>query len=161
MDDVRIVIANLISAVFSFLAPIQDFMTSIVVLFIVNFVFGLTADIVDGAGWKWKKAFKFFTHCLIFFALAASVYVCGHFMHNESGAIQCVTYICYVAIWAYSVNVFRNLKVILKGGTPLYKVVDIIYYVLTLKMVSKIPFLSDYLNNKEEKEENDEDDTEG
>lgn len=160
MDEVRVVIANLISAVFSFLSPIQDFMTSIVVLFIVNFVFGLTADIVDGAGWKWRKAFKFFTHCLIFFALAASVYVCGHFMHNESGAIQCVTYICYVAIWAYSINVCRNLRVIIKEGTPLYKVVDIIYYVLTLKVVDKIPFVNDYLNNKKEKEVKNEDDKE-
>lgn len=150
MDDIRIILANLISAVFSFLSPIQDFMVSIVVLFTVNFIFGLTADIVDGTGWKWKKAFKFFTHCLIFFALAASVYVCGHYMHNESGAVQCVTYICYVAIWAYSVNVLRNLRIILKQGTPLYKVVDILYYVLTLKMVSKIPFINDYINHQQE-----------
>ena len=146
MDDIRIILANLISAVFSFLAPIGDFMTAIVILFIVNFVFGLTADIIEGAGWKWRKAFKFITHSLIFFALAACVFVCGRFMHNESGAIQCVTYICYVAIWVYSVNICRNLKVVLKEGTPLYKVVDI-------KMVSKIPFVNDYINSKEDKHE--------
>lgn len=153
MDDIRIILANLISAVFSFLSPITDFMAAIVVLFIINFIFGLTADIVGGEGWRWKKAFRFFVHCLVFFALAASVYVCGHFMHNESGAIQCVTYICYVAIWAYSVNVLRNLRLIIKEGTPLFKVVDILYYVLTLKMVSKIPFVNDYINSKEDKNE--------
>ena len=151
------VIANLITAVVSFLSPIQDFMTGIVVLFIVNFVFGLTADVVGGEGWKWKKAFRFFVHCLIFFALAACIYVCGHFMHNESGAIQCVTFICYLAIWAYSINICRNLKNILKQETPLYRVVDIVYYILTLKVVEKIPFLKDYINHKKE----DENDTQG
>ena len=150
MDEFRMVFANLITAIVSFLSPIQDFMTGIVVLFIVNFIFGLTADMVSGEGWKWKKAFKFFVHCLIFFALAACVYVCGHFMHNERGAIQCVTYICYLAIWAYSINVCRNLRVIIKEGTPLYKVVDIIYYVLTLKVVDKIPFVNDYIKKMEE-----------
>jgi len=157
MDEVRMVIANLITAVVSFLSPIQDFMTGIVILFIVNFIFGLTADMVSGLGWKWKKAFKFFVHCLIFFALAACVYVCGHFMHNENGAIQCVTYICYLAIWAYTINICRNLKVVLRDGTPLYKVVDVIYYVLTLKVTEKIPILKDYVNNKKEVS----DDTEG
>lgn len=147
------IIANLITAVVSFLSPIQDFMTGIVVLFIVNFIFGLTADMVAGEGWKWKKAFKFFIHCLIFFALASCVYICGHFMHNENGAIQCVTYICYLAIWAYTINICRNLRVVLKDGTPLYRVIDVIYYVLTLKVVGKIPFLKEYIDKKEKDED--------
>ena len=146
------VIANLITAIVSFLSPIQDFMTGIVVLFVVNFIFGLTADMVGGEGWKWRKAFRFFIHCLIFFSLAASIYVCGHFMRNENGAIQCVTYVCYLAIWAYSINICRNLKIILRKDTPLFKVVDIIYYILTLKVVEKIPFLKDYINQKNERE---------
>jgi hypothetical protein len=37
-------------------------------------------------------------------------------------------------------------------GSGMHRVVDVLYYVLTLKVVDKIPFLSEYLKkaNKEE-----------
>ena len=126
MDEIKVFILNVIGAVLGFLAPIQDFMVAIVILFVLNFFFGLTADMVTGGEWSWRKAFRFFTHCFVFFVLAAAVFTCGHYMHNEGGAVQCVSY--------------------------MHRVVDVLYYVLTLKVVDKIPFLSEYLKkaNKEE-----------
>ena len=152
MNEVKVVILNIITAVLGFLSPIQDFMTAIVILFILNFLFGLTADMVTGGEWSWRKAFRFITHCLIFFVLAAAVFTCGHYMHNENGAVQCVSYICYVAFYIYGVNILRNTRHVLKEGTDMYKVVDILYYVLTLKIVDKIPFLSEYLKKKNNKD---------
>ena len=38
------------AAVISFFMPIGDFMLAMIVLFIVNFSFGLIADIVNGGG---------------------------------------------------------------------------------------------------------------
>ena len=154
MNEVKVIIVNVITAVLGFLSPIQDFMTAIVILFILNFLFGLTADMVQGEEWSWKKAFRFITHCLVFFVLAAAVFTCGHYMHNEQGAIQCVSYICYIAFYIYGVNILRNTRHILLEGSGMYRVVDILYYVLTLKVVDKIPFLSEYLKkaNKEQKD---------
>ena len=40
----------------------------------------------------------------------------------------------------------RNLRHMLLEGSGMYRVVDILYYLLTLKVVDKIPFLSEYLN---------------
>ena len=148
MNELRFVMSNVITAVISFLSPIQDFMTAIVVLFTVNFFCGLTADMVRHADWSWKKAFRFFTHCLVFFGLAAAVFTCGHFMHKEEGAVQCVSYICYVAIYVYSVNILRNMRNVIAESSSMYKVIDITYYVLTLKVVDKIPFLSEYIQSK-------------
>ena len=157
MNEVKVIIVNVITAVLGFLSPIKDFMTAIVILFILNFLFGLTADMVNGSEWSWKKAFRFITHCLIFFVLAAAVYTCGHYMHNEDGAIQCVSYICYVTFYIYGVNILRNTRHMLLEGSGMYRVVDILYYVLTLKVVDKIPFLSEYLKkaNKEQEEDGD------
>lgn len=146
MDEVRVAIINIIGAVLGFLAPIQDFMVAIVILFILNFIFGLTADMVTGGTWSWRKAFRFFTHCFVFFVMAAAVFTCGHYMHNQEGAVQCVSYICYVTIYIYAVNILRNLRHMLLEGSGMYRVVDILYYLLTLKVVDKIPFLSEYLN---------------
>ena len=146
MDEIRVAIINIIGAVLGFLAPIQDFMVAIVILFILNFIFGLTADMVTGGTWSWRKAFRFFTHCFVFFVMAAAVFTCGHYMHNQEGAVQCVSYICYVTIYIYAVNILRNLRHMLLEGSGMYRVVDILYYLLTLKVVDKIPFLSEYLN---------------
>jgi hypothetical protein len=73
-------------------------------------------------------------------------------MHNQEGAVQCVSYICYVTIYIYAVNILRNLRHMLLEGSGMHRVVDVLYYVLTLKVVDKIPFLSEYLKkaNKEE-----------
>ena len=150
MSEVKVVIVNIITAVLGFLAPIQDFMVAIVILFILNFIFGLIADMVTGGIWSWRKAFRFILHCFVFFVLAAAVFTCGRFMHNESGAVQCVSYICYVTIYIYAVNILRNLRHMLKEGTDMYKVIDILYYILTLKVVDKIPFLGEYLNKKKD-----------
>ena len=128
MDEVRVAIINIIGAVLGFLAPIQDFMVAIVILFILNFIFGLTADMVTGGTWSWRKAFRFFTHCFVFFVMAAAVFTCGHYMHNQEGAVQCVSYICYVTIYIYAVNILRNLRHMLLEGSGMYRVVDILYY---------------------------------
>ena len=156
MNEIKVIIVNILTAVLGFLSPIQDFMVAIVVLFACNFVFGLTADMVTGGEWSWRKAWRFFTHCFVFFVLAAAVFTCGHYMHNEGGAVQCVSYICYVTIYIYAVNILRNIRHMLLEGSGMYRVVDILYYILTLKAVDRIPYLSEYLKRTNEKKEEEE-----
>lgn len=154
MDDVRKFAINLILAVLGFLSPINDFLFAVALLFGVNFICGLLADIIEGGEWKWNKAFTFVVHCFIFFGLAAFVFVCGHFMHNENGATQCVSYICYAAFYIYSVNILRNLRMLVKENTPLRKLLDFIYYVLTLKICQRIPYWSEFNSNNSNNQDN-------
>jgi hypothetical protein len=65
-----------------------------------------------------------------------------------------------VTIYIYGVNILRNIRHMLQEGSGMYRVVDILYYVLTLKVVDKIPFLSEYLK-KSKKEADNEDIEEG
>lgn len=148
INELKIAILSIITAVINFLSPIQDFMTAIAILFTANFFFGITAGMVQNEEWSWRKAFLFFKHCLLFFLLIFAIFSCGQFMHREEGAVQCVSYICYVAIYIYSVNILRNMRNIIVKGSNMYKVIDITYYVLTLKVVDKIPFLSEYIQSK-------------
>lgn len=128
----------------AFFSPIKDFMTAAVLLFIVNFFCGLLADIVVGNKWKTKKALIFVWYCFLYFGLCAFVFACGHFMRNEEGAVQCVSYVCYLALYIYGVNIVRNLKKVVVSGSSMYRILDIIYYVLTFEFVKKIPYLSNY-----------------
>lgn len=146
MMDFRFFFASLFSAVMGFLAPITDFMTAAALLFAVNFIFGFLAGVVAQEGFKWKKAFTFFVHCFIFFGLITFIFMCGHFMHNREGAIQCVSVVCYAAIYIYGTNILRNLRFLVKNDTPLYKLLDYGYYVLSLKFCQNLPYWRDYMH---------------
>lgn len=147
-DSIRYFLMGLLSAMAAFFSPIQDFMKAAVILFIVNFVCGLLADVVHGRGWDTKKALVFVLYCFLYFGLCAFVFACGHFMRNEHGAVQCVSYICYVALYIYGANIVRNLKGVVAKGSSMYKILDIIYYVITFEFVNRIPYLSNYIDNK-------------
>lgn len=150
-DSIRYFLMGLISAMAAFFSPISDFMTAVVILFIVNFVCGLTADIVEGHKWSTRKALIFIVYCFIYFGLCAFIYACGYFMHNDTGAVQCISYICYVALYIYGVNIMRNLMKIVATGSALYKLLDVVYYVMTFEFVHKIPFLEGYFKQSNEK----------
>ena len=145
LDSIRYFLIGLVSAMAAFFSPIKDFMTAAVLLFIVNFFCGLLADIVVGNKWQTKKALIFVWYCFLYFGMCAFVFACGHYMHNEEGAVQCVSYVCYLALYIYGVNIVRNLKKVVVPGSSMYKILDIIYYVLTFEFVNKIPYLSNYL----------------
>lgn len=145
LDSIRYFLIGLVSAMAAFFSPIKDFMTAAVLLFIVNFFCGLLADIVVGNKWQTKKALIFVWYCFLYFGMCAFVFACGHYMRNEEGAVQCVSYVCYLALYIYGVNIVRNLKKVVVPSSSMYKILDIIYYVLTFEFVSKIPYLSNYL----------------
>lgn len=144
MEELRAIIINLVAVVFGFLQPISDFMTAVVILFAANFLCGLVADAVSGEGWRTKKALQFILHCFIFFGLAFFLFSCGHFLHNEAGAVQCVSYICYVAFYIYFVNILRNLCGIVDEKSRLFQLLNFLYWVVTLKFAERIPYLKEY-----------------
>lgn len=148
MNELRHLVINIITAVMAFLSPIKDFMMALILLFGMNFICGVLADILAGKDWSFRKAFTFIKHCFLLFGLAAFIYACGNYMHNQSGAIQCVSYISYLAIWIYSINIVRNMKLMCMEGTSMYKLLDIIYYIISVKIITKIPYLQEYVEQK-------------
>lgn len=141
MDDLKTIIVSVVGAIFALLAPIQNFMYAMLVLFSCNFCFGLVASIVKKEGWSTKKALMFFVYCAIFFVTACAVFIIGHLMGENEQAIAVVKIICYVAIYIFGTNIFRNWLQILVPGTAWYKFVDIIYYVLSVKFIERFDFV--------------------
>lgn len=145
LTQIRDFLGMTLAGLLAFMMPIRDFMTAMVFVFLVNYVCGLLADFVDGRRWSMKKTMVFFYHCFVFFGISAFVFTIGHFMHNRSGALQLISWLCYAAIWFYTCNVLRNLREIMIEGTTMYQVLGFLYYVMSLRMIEKIPFLSDYI----------------
>ena len=141
MEELKAYIIMVIGAVFTLLAPIQNFMYAMVLLFGLNFLFGLVAAQVKKEGWSTKKALMFIWYCAIFFVAACSVFVIGHLMDENEQAIAVVKILCYVAIYIFGTNIFRNWKNILTPGTSWYKFVDLIYYILSVKFIERFPLV--------------------
>lgn len=148
MEEFKFVICSVISGVMSMLFPIRDFMIAMIIVFSLNYIFGWVAGMVHGEKWSLKKSMVFFYHCTIFFVLTASLFITGHFLHNDAETLGVVKALCGVAIWFYATNIARNWQVMLVEGTTMYKVAGFVYYILTLKMVDKIPYLSEYLKKQ-------------
>ena len=147
MGEFKFIICSIISGVMSLLFPIRDFMIAMIIVFSLNYLFGWIAGMVHGEKWSLKKSMVFFYHCTIFFVLTASLFITGHFLHNDGETLGVVKALCGVAIWFYAANIARNWQAMLVEDTTMYKVAGFVYYVLTLKMVDKIPYLSEYLKN--------------
>lgn len=144
MGEIKAYIVMVIGALFTLLSPIQNFMYGMVMLFGVNFVFGLIAATVNKEGWSTKKALLFFAYCAIFFVTAASFFIIGHFMEEESQAIAVVKILCYVAIYIFGTNICRNWLNILSPGTAWYKFVDLLYYVLSVKFIERFQVVKNW-----------------
>ena len=137
MNDLKTAIVSVFGALFALLAPIQNFMYAMILLFGINFLFGVVAAVVKKEGWSTKKALYFFWYCAIFFVTACAAFIIGHLMGEKEQAEAVVKIICYVAIYIFGTNIFRNWLQILNKGTAWYKFVDLIYYVLSVKFIEK------------------------
>lgn len=137
MGEIKTYIVMMAGALLTLLAPIQNFMIAMAILFAINFGFGLVAAVVNKEGWSTKKALMFLVHMATFLVTACSAFVIGHLMGEESQAIAVVKIYCYVAIYIFGTNIARNWLQILKPGTSWYKFVDLIYYVLSIKFIER------------------------
>lgn len=54
----------------------------------------------------------FLPHCGIFRA-GVVFFVVGKFMYNPDEALYSVNFICLFGLWIYTINVLKNLKIIL------------------------------------------------
>lgn len=141
MTEIKAYIIMLFGALFTLLAPIQNFMIAMAVLFGVNFAFGLLAAIVNKEGWSTRKALKFLGHLTVFIVTACCAFIIGFLMDEQEQAKAVVKIYCYVAVYIFGTNIFRNWLGILTPGTAWYKMVDLIYYTLSVKFIERFSFV--------------------
>ncbi len=155
MDDIKTIIVYVVGAIFTLLTPIHNFMVAMLILFGINFVFGLVAAVISDEGWSTKKALWFFGHVAIFLVIACSAFIIGHFMNNEEQAIAVVKILCYLAVYIFGTNIFRNLCNIVPKGSSWYKFFDLCYYVLSVKFIERFDIVKKWQEErgKQEKKE--------
>ena len=141
MEELRTYFVMLVGTLLSLLAPIQNFMYAMLILFGINFFFGIVAAIVNKEKWSNKKALMFFVYCAIFLVTACSAFVIGHFLGEQEQAVAVVKVLCFLAVYIFGTNIFRNLTNITPKGTSWFKLFDLCYYVLSVQFLEKLPFV--------------------
>lgn len=146
MDSLRLFSASLIANITGMFFPIRNDIFGLVLLFTLNFIIGLFADLSNHREWSFKKAFCFFRDAAIYFVMVASIYFLGHLKGDEAVAVQCVSFMIYIAIYFYGTNILRNARLITRYNGTLYRILDFLYYVLSLRVVERFDYLKGYLN---------------
>lgn len=152
-EQIKNVIIGIILAIIAYLEPIEGELQTLFLVFFLNFLFGYLSGMVKGEDFSLKKALVCIGHAAIFFVLCGAVYVVGRLKGQMDGAVQCVSFITYLIIYFYGLNILRNIKKIFKENTPPWHVANTLYFVLRFKFIEHIPYLSDYLDKNGEKVE--------
>jgi hypothetical protein len=154
MDDVKTIIVYSVGAIMTLLSPIQNFMYAMLILFGINFVFGLVAARVSDEKWSTKKALFFFVYVAVFLVISVSAFVIGHLMGEHEQAIAVVKILCYIAVYIFGTNIFRNLRHIAPKGTAWYRLFDLCYYTLSVKFIEKFDFVKKWREESDVEKKN-------
>jgi hypothetical protein len=144
MDGLKVFVASLLANVIGLLFPIKNDIFGLVLLFSVNFLIGVLADVSNRREWSFRKAFRFFRDAAIYFVMVASIYLLGHLKGEESAAVHCVSFMIYVAIYFYGTNILRNARMITDERSTLFRILDFLYYVMSLRVLERCVYLKDY-----------------
>ncbi len=154
MDTMKYIFASLLANIAGLLFPIRNDIFGLVLLFSLNFVVGLFADLSNHRDWSFKKAFCFFRDAAVYFVMVASMYVLGHLKGEEQAAVHCVSFMIYVAIYFYGTNILRNARMLTQEHSTLFRILDFLYYVLSFKVVGKYGYLKSYMESYENDKKN-------
>lgn len=131
IDQIKNVIVGIALAVLAFLKPIEGELSSLILIFFLNFIFGyLSGMIANHEDFQLKKALRCGGEATVFFLLCCSIYAIGEMKGQQGGALQCVSFVTYVIIYFYALNVLKNLKKTFRQGTTPWMVVAFLYYVM-------------------------------
>lgn len=144
---------SILIAIAAYLKPIEGELFSMFVIFFTNFAFGYVSGMVKGEDFSLKKALVCIGHATVFFVLCAAIYVIGRAKGQMTGAAQCVSFITYVVIYFYGLNVLKNCKKIFVERTAPWYVVSFLYFILRFKFIEKIPYLAEYLDTEKKKKD--------
>lgn len=132
------VLVTALCAVLAFFAPIANLIFAVFIIFLLNCVAGIIADVVtDRKSFELKKFFHCLLETLVFYVIIMSVYFIGDILLNLSGAIQCSTVIVYAVLYFYGTNILRNCIKLF----PTSRTLKFLYFVLSFEVIKKLPYM--------------------
>lgn len=141
------VLVTALCAVFAFFAPISNLIFAVFLIFLLNCIAGIVADVVaEKNSFDLRKFFHCLFETMVFYVIIMAVYVIGDYLLNLDGAIQCSTVIVYAILYFYGTNILRNTIKLF----PDSKTLKFLYYVLSFEIIKKLPYLDKFKDKEKE-----------
>jgi uncharacterized membrane protein YwzB len=80
--------------------------------------------------------------------MVACIYFLGYLKGEERAAVHCVSFMIYVAIYFYGTNIMRNARMITNEHSTLYRVLNFLYYIFSLRMLERNSSLKEYIDHE-------------
>lgn len=149
LNTIKTTIVAIIFEILAYFKPLGDEIFLLSMIFLVNFLAGLIADIVvNHDHFQFRKAWRCIVELTTFFAMVVFIFIFGEKKGWNVGALQCVSFLTYVICWFYSQNILKNLKSLFKPDTDAHKVISFLYWLVSIEFVKKIPYLKDWVENE-------------
>lgn len=143
------VLVTAFCAVLAFFAPIANLIFAVFIIFLLNCIAGIVADVVtDSKAFDLKKFFHCLFETMVFYVIIMAVYFIGDILLNIAGAIQCSTVIVYAILYFYGTNILRNCIKLF----PTSKTLKFLYYVLSFEIIKKLPYMERFKEKEKEVE---------
>lgn len=141
------VLVTAFCAVMAFFAPIANLIFAVFIIFLMNCIAGIIADVVtERKPFELKKFFHCLFETMVFYVIIMAVYVIGDQLLNLTGAIQCSTVIVYAILYFYGTNMIRNCIKLF----PHSKTLKFLYFVLSFEIIKKLPYMERFKEKEAE-----------
>jgi hypothetical protein len=90
----------------------------------------------------------------IFLFIACMAFIIGHLMGEHEQAIAVVKILCYIAVYIFGTNIFRNLRKISPKDTAWYKLFDLCYYTLSVTFIERFDFVKKWREDSDTENHN-------
>jgi len=141
MGIVKSIFITLQSLFFAMVIQTKDSILLLLFLFLANILVGILADIVfSHHKFEFKKFIRAAGELAIYIAIMCGISVTAHLKKEIEIGSFALNVLSWLFIYAYGVNIFKNLSKILPNSV----VISYIYYVISFEIVKKIPFFKDF-----------------
>ena len=150
---VKTLLTTFVSLLAAYVSHVGDALWILVLFFIGNVLVGLIEDTVRRHNaFSLKKFGAAFSLMATLAVIMGGIVIISHFNAIDWAlADYMIKAFTWLFVWAYASNMLRNLKRIF----PKSVVISFSYYIVSFKMVEKIPFLKEFLSRKKQETPND------
>ena len=145
MESIKSLTAVSLAALLAYFEPVHNVLAAVLLLFALNFLFGLLAGVVTNKEkFSFRKSFACIREVSVFLLLLTAVFFVGDHLGARGESLQAVSTIAYALAYFYAVNICRNLRELF----PQSKAISYLYYLLSIEVLTKLSLLNNFLKTE-------------
>lgn len=135
MNQIKTFAAVSVASLAAYFEPVQSILAGISWLIVLNFLFGLVANVVRRReAFRLRKALRCISEAVVFLLLLVSIFYIGDHLGSRGESIQAVSTIAYAMSYFYALNIGKNLKVLFPGS----KAIAFLYGLLSIEVLAEL-----------------------